>query len=114
MKLPHRRFSSSGSRCFLAVSRIDFCNNIGQERPPALQRRLGQGQTCSPDRDRLSIQPWEIADAAERVHSRGSGAQSHGPSRCGRSSRRCRRSGSSPLDRVMMSTNSASFRFSRA
>jgi hypothetical protein len=34
----------------------------GQNRPLALQKRWGrQGQTCSPDCDRLSIQPREIA-----------------------------------------------------
>jgi hypothetical protein len=26
---------------------------MGQDPPPALQKRLGQGETCSPDRDRL-------------------------------------------------------------
>jgi Tripartite tricarboxylate transporter family receptor len=42
----------------------------GQEPPTALQKRLGQGQTCSPDRDRLSIQQWEIANATAGVHRR--------------------------------------------
>jgi hypothetical protein len=41
---------------------------MGHKRPTALQKRLGQGQTYSPDRDRMLIQPWEIADAADRVH----------------------------------------------
>jgi hypothetical protein len=48
---------------------------MGQNLPLALQKRLGQRQTYSPDRDRLSIQPWEIADATAAVHR---GAWQHG------------------------------------
>jgi hypothetical protein len=53
----------------------------GHERPPALQKKLEkpspQGQTCGLDRDRLSMQQWEIADATEGVH-RGSARISPG------------------------------------
>jgi hypothetical protein len=31
---------------------------MGRDLPLAQQKRLGQGQTCGPDRDRLSVQPW--------------------------------------------------------
>jgi hypothetical protein len=31
-------------------------SEVGHKQPPALQKRLGEGQTYSPDRDRLSIQ----------------------------------------------------------
>jgi putative tryptophan/tyrosine transport system substrate-binding protein len=43
--------------------------NPAQNRPLALQKRLGhQGRTCRPDCDRVSIGPWEIADATTGVH----------------------------------------------
>jgi hypothetical protein len=47
------------SRRFLTPQFFDFCNRIGQERPPALQKKISrpsaQSQTCSLDRDRLVI-----------------------------------------------------------
>jgi len=47
-----RRPQCSWHRPWWAVIR-----NPTHKQPPALQKRLGQGQTYSPDRDRLSIHP---------------------------------------------------------
>src|SRR5215467_10326829 len=34
----------------------------------AAKKKGRQGQTCSPDCDRVSIQPWETADATAEIH----------------------------------------------
>jgi hypothetical protein len=61
------QISSSGN--------VEHLQGLRQGPKPASRaaKKIGrQGQTCSPDRDRLSIQPWEIADAAEGIHCRSS------------------------------------------
>src|SRR5262249_3703675 len=71
-----RQPSLGGTSRMMREYHVRICEGLGvkfpestrHKQPPAMQKRLGQGQTYTPDRDRLSIQPWETADAAERVH----------------------------------------------
>jgi hypothetical protein len=40
-------------------SRATAISEMGQEPPIALQKKVGQGQTCDPDRDRLSTMEFK-------------------------------------------------------